>query len=67
MESFGVREHIVFDPRNETVERMTLSDGRYGRPDVFGWDEAMRFVVFPEQELQLWKVFEKEREEAVRA
>jgi len=64
-ERFGVREYIVLDPLNETVERLALIDGRYGQPDVFGWDETMRFVVFPELELELWKVFEKEKTEAV--
>jgi Uma2 family endonuclease len=64
-ERFGVREYIVLDPLNETVERLTLGDGRYGQPDVFGWDETMGFVVFPELELELWKVFEKEKTEAV--
>jgi Uma2 family endonuclease len=64
-ERFGVREYIVLDPLNETVERLALGDGRYGHPDVFGWDETMRFVVFPELELELWKVFEKEKTEAV--
>jgi Uma2 family endonuclease len=64
-ERFGVREYIVLDPLNETVERLTLADGQYGQPDVFGWDETIRFVVFPELELQLWEVFEKEKTEAV--
>jgi Uma2 family endonuclease len=64
-ERFGVREYIVLDPLNETVERLVLSDGRYGQPDVFGWDETMTFHVFPELELKLWEVFEKERTEAV--
>jgi Uma2 family endonuclease len=64
-ERFGVREYIVLDALNETVERLTLTDSRYGQPDVFGWDETMRFVVFPELELELWNVFEKEKTEAV--
>lgn len=64
-ERFGVREYIVLDPLNETVERLVLSDGRYGQPDVYGWDETMKFHVFPELELKLWEVFEKERTEAV--
>jgi Uma2 family endonuclease len=64
-ERFGVREYIVLDPLNETVERLALTEGRYGQPDVFGWDETMRFVVLPELELELWTVFEKEKTEAV--
>jgi Uma2 family endonuclease len=64
-ERFGVREYIVIDPANETVERFVHVDGHYGSPDVFGWDEAMTTSVFPELELKLWEIFEKERVEAV--
>lgn len=64
-ERFGVREYIVLDPLNETVERLTLTDGRYGQPDVFGWDETIRFLVLPELELELWDIFEKEKAESV--
>jgi Uma2 family endonuclease len=64
-ERFGVREYIVLDPLNETVERLVLGDGRYGQPDVFGWDETMKLSTLPELELKLWEVFEKEKTEAV--
>ncbi len=64
-ERFGVREYIVLDPLNETLERLTLADGGYGQPDVFGWDETMMLIVLPELELELWTIFEKERAESV--
>jgi len=64
-ERFGVREYIVLDPLNETVERLTHADGRYGQPDVFGWDETMKLFVFPDLELELWTIFEKEKAESV--
>lgn len=64
-ERFGVREYLVIDPINETVERFRLVRGKYGNPDVFGWDESMKLAVFPELELSLWEIFEKERIEAV--
>jgi Uma2 family endonuclease len=64
-ERFGVQEYIVIDPANEVVERLVHADGRYGNPDVFGWDEIMALAVFPELELKLWEIFEKERVEAV--
>jgi Uma2 family endonuclease len=64
-ERFGVREYLVIDPANETVERLRLVKGKYGNPDVFGWDESMKLVVLPELELNLWEIFEKERIEAV--
>ncbi len=64
-ERFGVREYLVIDPANETVERVVHVDGRYESPDVFGWDETMTMTLFPELELNLWEIFEKERVEAV--
>jgi Uma2 family endonuclease len=60
-ERFGVREFILVDPANEIVERYTLRDGRYGSPDVFGWNESMSLTLFPELELNLWEIFDKER------
>ena len=59
-ERFGVREYQLIHPEDETVERYSLVEGKYVGPDVFGWDEAMRLVAFPELELQLWEVFGKE-------
>jgi Uma2 family endonuclease len=60
-ERFGVQEFILVDPANEIVERYTLKDGRYGSPDVFGWNESMSSTLFPELELNLWEIFDKER------
>lgn len=64
-ERFGVCEYIIADPANEIVERYSLTDGRYGTPDVFGWHETMTLTLFPELELNLWEIFEKERITAV--
>ena len=60
-ERFGVLEYLLVDPTNEIVERFTLIDSRYGSPDVFGWNESMCLTLFPELELNLWEIFEKER------
>lgn len=60
-ERFGVCEFILVDPANEIVERYNLKDGRYGSSDVFGWNESMCLTLFPELELNLWEIFEKER------
>ena len=65
-ERFGVREYLVVDPANETVERFRLVKSKYGSPDVFGWDEIMHPAVFPDLELRLWEIFEKERVESVK-
>jgi Uma2 family endonuclease len=64
-ERFGVREFLVIDPSNETVERFALAEGKYRPPDVFGWDETMRLSLFPDLEIELWTIFEKEKVEAV--
>jgi Uma2 family endonuclease len=64
-ERFGVKEYLVIDPANETVERFSLVKGKYRNPDVFGWDETMTLAVFPELKLNLWEIFEKEKVEAV--
>ena len=64
-ERFGVHEYILVDPLNESVERYTLTEGRYGSPDVFDWNETMTLTLFPELELNLWEIFDKERITAV--
>jgi Uma2 family endonuclease len=60
-ERFGVKEYLVIDPVNETVERLRLLRGKYGSPDVFGWDETMKLALFPALILNLWEIFEKEK------
>jgi len=59
-ERFGVREYLIVYPAEELVERLSLADGRYGVADVFGWEEALSSVVFPELRLNLWEVFDKQ-------
>lgn len=64
-ERFAVREYIIIDPANEIVERFWLADWKYGHPDVFGWDETVKLVLFPEIKLNLWEIFEKEKVDKV--
>jgi Uma2 family endonuclease len=59
-ERFGVREYLIVYPADELVERLLLDDGRYGMPEVFGWDEVLHFAGFPELHLDLWEVFDKQ-------
>jgi len=59
-ERFGVREYLIVYPAEELVERIALTDGRYGVADVFGWDEAFSSVVFPDLRLNLWEVFDRQ-------
>ena len=58
-ERFGVREYILVDPANEVIGRYALVDGKYGAEEVFGWDETMALLLFPELVLNWWEIFEK--------
>lgn len=60
-ERFGVGEYLIVHPEDEMVDRYRLVDGRYEAEDVFGWNETLRFVTFPDWELGLWEIFGKER------
>jgi Uma2 family endonuclease len=59
-ERFGVREYLIVYPSEELVERLVLTDGRYGIADVFGWDEVLSSIIFPELHLNLCEVFDKQ-------
>jgi len=59
-ERFGVREYILFHPRDEIVDRYRLVDGRYLSEDVFSWDETLTLSTFPDLTLNLWEIFGKE-------
>jgi Uma2 family endonuclease len=61
-ERFGVREYLIVYPTEELVERLVLSNGSYGRSDVFGWEEVLPLAIFPELSLNLWEVFGKQLE-----
>jgi len=62
-ERFGVREYILVFPEREYVERYCLKEGNYGGPEIFNWDEVLKLTVF-EIEINLWEIFEKEKEKA---
>ncbi|HSR36639.1 MAG TPA: Uma2 family endonuclease [Desulfurivibrionaceae bacterium] len=64
-ERSGVQEYILVDPANEVVERYALADGKYGAEEVFGWDESMALLLFPDLLLNWWEIFEKERVDTV--
>ena len=61
-ERFGVREYLIVYPEDEMVEQFRLVDGRY-LSNVFNWDQKLPLFAFPDLELQLWDVFEKELKE----
>lgn len=59
-ERFGVREYLIVYPAEELVERFVLSEGRYGKGEVFGWEELLPLITFPELHINLWELFEKD-------
>lgn len=59
-ERFGVREYILAYPDDALVERYALADGKYSTPDILNWDEKLQLFTFPELEIDLWEIFEKE-------
>jgi Uma2 family endonuclease len=59
-ERFGVREYLIVYPVEELVERFALTDGRYGIAEVFGWDEVLSSIIYPELRLNLWEIFNKQ-------
>lgn len=61
-ERSGVKEYILANPESGYVERFVLENGRYGAPDIFNWDEALKLSRF-DMEINLWEIFERERQE----
>jgi Uma2 family endonuclease len=59
-ERFGVREYLLIYPEDAFVERYSLEGEKFGLPDILNWDEKLRLSAFPEVELNLWEVFEKD-------
>ncbi|MDO8445324.1 MAG: Uma2 family endonuclease [Deltaproteobacteria bacterium] len=63
-ERFGVKEYLIVYPEREYLERYSLENNRYGAPELFNWDEVLKVRSF-EIEINLWEIFEKERQIAV--
>jgi len=59
-ERFGVREYLLVYPEDAHVERYSLANGKYAVSDLLNWDERLRLTAFPELEINLWEIFEKE-------
>lgn len=59
-ERFGVREYLLVYPDDSLVERYSLTEGKYAAPDILNWDEQLRSTAFPDLEINLWEIFEKE-------
>ena len=59
-ERFGVREYLLVYPEDAHVERYSLAEGKYAVSDLLNWDERLRLTAFPELEINLWEIFEKE-------
>ena len=57
-ERVGVREYLIVDPVNKTVQVYQLEiEGRYGRPDIYTGTEHLKVGLFPDLEIELTSVF----------
>ena len=56
-ERAGVKEYWLVHPTDLTVNRYSLVDSRYGRPDVFGVGEALISTFFRDLQLPLEDMF----------
>jgi Uma2 family endonuclease len=57
-ERFGVKEYLIVFPKNDTVERYVLRNGRYGFPEIFKGYEILPLMVF-DIEINLAEIFER--------
>jgi len=55
-----VREYLLVYPEDAIVERYALAEGKYSLPDILNWDERLTSTAFPDLEINLWEIFEKE-------
>lgn len=59
-EKAGVREYWIVDPAAKMVTVFKRStDGRFGRPDVYGEEERIRAGIFDDLEIDLSAVFKE--------
>ena len=53
----GVGEYWLIHPTDNTLHRYLLEEGEYGRPDVFGADDAVALTIPSGAELDLAEIF----------
>ena len=56
-EKRGVKEYWIIDPAGKIVWKYSLSNGEYGKPEVFDYKGTPSFQAMPELSLNLTKVF----------
>lgn len=62
-ERFAVPEYLLVDPVGDLVERYFLVDGKYGRAEIFPWNEELQLLSLPGMQISLWEIFERDRTE----
>ena len=55
-----MREYLLVYPEDALVNRYSLAEGKYAVADILNWDERLRLTAFPELEINLGEIFEKE-------
>lgn len=56
-EKYGVAEYWIVDPVHQTIETYGLESGAYRHRAVFGKDDTLRSLAFPELAFELSNVF----------
>lgn len=60
-EKFGVKEYWIVEPDQKIVSVFTLlSNGRYGRPDMYTDEDKIKPSIFLDLEIDLKSIFDKE-------
>lgn len=60
-EKAGVKSYWLVEPDQKLVSVFTLQpDGKYGRPDIYTDDDKVALSIFPDFEIDLESVFDKE-------
>ncbi len=57
-EQSGVHEYIIVFPEAEYIEKYTLDQGEYGKPEITNWDESFSLSTIAIR-IDLWEIFDK--------
>ena len=58
-EKFFVKEYVILYPEEKLAELFSLTDDKYGAPEIFNWDETMTTKSI-ELDVHLWEIFKND-------
>lgn len=63
-EKYGVKEYWIVYPNDEIISVYKLNkDAEYGKPKIYTYEDKIKVGIFPDLELDLRDVFERDEEE----